>query len=167
MKKKVSLILCGLALLLTVAASLRGAQAYFTANAWAKGGKPIHLGYEERIREEFSSWTKHVTITAEPDSEPVFVRARAYADETVNLTVQDEAGNWTLNEEDGWWYYGPILRAEEATGELLVKITDLPKDAEPGTDFNVIIVYECTRVLYQADGTPYADWSKAERGETP
>ena len=166
MKKRISLILCGLALLLTVCASLRGAQAYFTANAWAKGGHPIHLGHQEEIREKFSSWTKHITVVSEADSEPVYVRVQAFADESVELTITDETGAWT-DGGDGWWYYGPILEDGQSTSELLAKITDLPADAEPGTDFNVIIVYECTRVLYTEDGTPYADWSKAERGETP
>ena len=157
MKKKISFILFGLALLLVLMSRLGGASAYFTSNAWAKGGRTLKLGSVNEIEETFSAWTKHVTVKAEADSEPVFVRARAFADERVELLILSEDGSWT-DGEDGWWYYGPVLSAGESTAELLVKVTKLPEGAVPGTDFNVIVIYECTRALWEADGTPYADW---------
>ena len=157
MKKKL-FGLFALALLLVLAGTLRSSLASFTTYAYALGGKPIRLGSENEIHEEFSSWTKHVTIQANADSEPVFVRARAYADENVSLTITDESGAWT-DGGDGWYYYAYVLAAGESTRELLVRISGLPADAQIGTDFNVVVVYECTRALYRADGTPYPDWN--------
>ena len=43
------------------------------------------------------------------------------------------------------------------TTELEVKFA-FPEGKEP-TNFNVIIIQECTPVLYDAYGNPYADWS--------
>lgn len=164
MKKKASLILCGLALLLVLMTRLGGASAYFTSNAWAKGGRTLTMGSVNEIREEFSAWTKHVTVKAEDDSEPVFVRARAFADESVDLLILSEDGSWT-DGGDGWWYCRMVLSAGESTAELLVKVVKLPVGAVAGTDFNVIVVYECSRALFKADGTPYADWTaQSEKG---
>ena len=157
MKKK-SYGLFGLALLLILCSTLSGAQAYFTANAWASGSKTIRLGSVNEIHEDFLAWTKHVTIQADADSEPVFVRARAYADAAVSLTISDEKNAWT-DGGDGWWYHAAVLNASETSSELLIKVTGLPEGAKPGTDFNVIVVYEYTRALYRADGSAYADWT--------
>ena len=121
-------------------------------------------GSVNEIREEFSAWTKHVTVKAEDDSEPVFVRARAFADESVDLLILSEDGSWT-DGGDGWWYCRMVLSAGESTAELLVKVVKLPVGAVAGTDFNVIVVYECSRALFKADGTPYADWTaQSEKG---
>lgn len=61
---------------------------------------------------------------------------------------------------DGYWYYNDILYGGQKTeGELLVKIAGIPETVKPGTDFNVVVVYESTQVLYGEDGEPYADWS--------
>ena len=43
------------------------------------------------------------------------------------------------------------------TKELLAEIT-IPEDLKDS--FNVVVIQECTQVLYKEDGTPYADWSK-------
>lgn len=39
-----------------------------------------------------------------------------------------------------------------------VPTTDKVKD---GDDLNVVVIYEATPVLYDKDGTPYADWKQA------
>ena len=164
MKKKTAMILGALAILLVLVSRIQGASAYFTANVWAQGGRTLKLGAVNEIREDFSAWTKHVTVRSEEDSEPVFVRARAFADESTELLISSANGSWT-DGGDGWWYYGPVLDAGESTAELLVKVTKLPAGAEPGTDFNVIVVYECTAALFGADGTPFADWTaEAKKG---
>ncbi len=33
------------------------------------------------------------------------------------------------------------------------------EEPEEGDEFNVVVVYESTLVLYDKDGNPYADWS--------
>lgn len=39
-----------------------------------------------------------------------------------------------------------------------MKIDNIP-EGKDGAQFNVVVTYECTPVLYNADGTPYADWT--------
>ena len=56
---------------------------------------------------------------------------------------------------DGYDYYSGIVAPGASTEEMQIKIdsTGLKQD------FNVIVVQECTPVLYDADGNPYADWN--------
>ena len=49
-----------------------------------------------------------------------------------------------------------MLSPEETTTQINVSFV-FPE--EKFERFNVIIIQECTPVLYEADGTPYADWN--------
>ena len=79
----------------------------------------------------------------------------------VSYSFQRE-GSWTL-EEDGYWYYDAVLNPGESTEELLALLDriSLNQDTENGEqqEFNVIVVQEETRALYDGDGNPYADWT--------
>ena len=156
--KKASICAALLAAVLTVCASLPAAWGYFTTYAQAKGGYPLYLGQETEIHEDFSDWTKHVTIENTSELSPVFVRARGFTDSSHSLTYSAPEGGW--HEEEGWWYYEAILQPGETTKTLDVKIS-FPAGEEPeeGDEFNVVVVYESTLVLYDKDGNPYADWS--------
>lgn len=156
MKRK-QWLLAVLALGLVLGASIGPISAYFTTYASAKGGYPIYLGSTTTVYEEFSRWTKHVTITSEEDSQPVFVRARAYCGETYEVSY-DGADAWT-DGGDGFWYCDAILNGGEATAPLDVHIENVPAATEPGESFNVVVVYETTPVQFDEAGEPYADWS--------
>ena len=69
------------------------------------------------------------------------------------FTVQfsGEAGAWEERDGDGYWYYNDVLPAGEMTKELLAEIT-IPEDLKDS--FNVVVIQECTQVLYKEDGTP-------------
>lgn len=142
MKMK-NIFLLALSIVLILATSMNSALAYFTTYAEAKGGYTIHLG-GTNIEEQFSNWTKHVTITSEPNSQPVYVRAKAFAGGQYELSYGGKG--WTQG-DDGYYYYDEILRAGEATTELLIKINDVPESAVEGDHFNVIVIYETTSVL--------------------
>lgn len=165
----------GLSLLtaaLISSAGVSGAVAYFTTYTTAQGGYVIHLGDRTDIRESFDSWTKHVTVTSDPDSEPVYVRARAFC-ARYDLAYTSESGRWTSGKggwnevvpagEDAFYYYTEIVHGGESTDALDVVI-QIPagEDAswEDGDSFQVIVIYESTPVRYHEDGTPYADWTK-------
>ena len=156
MKRK-QWLLAALALVLVLGASIGPISAYFTTYAAAKGGYPIHLGSSTTVYEEFSRWTKHVTVTSEADSQPVYVRARAFWGETYAVTY-DGASGWT-DGGDGFWYYDAILKGGEATAPLDVHIENVPAAVEPGENFNIVVVYETTPVQYDEAGEAYADWS--------
>lgn len=154
--KKTNLILAASAVCLVLSATINTASAYFTTYAEAKGGYTIELGDKTRINENFSGWVKYVTITSAEDSEPVYVRARAFSGSQYPLEYSGDG--WSLG-NDGYYYYGDILSASESTSDLLVQISGVPVNADNDTSFNVIVVYESTPVLYKEDGTPYADWN--------
>ena len=42
----------------------------------------------------------------------------------------------------------------------MVKIENVPvEDVKDGSEFNVVVIYETTPVLYDESGKPYADWN--------
>lgn len=156
MKKK-SMYLAVFAAVLVLAGSAGDAWAYFTTYVEAQGTQTITLGDETTVDEEFSEWTKHVVITSDADSKPVYVRARAYCGSKYELVYG--AGDKWSPKEDGYYYYSDILNAGQKTAELLVQIRNVPEDVTDVSEFNVAVIYETTPVLYDEDGNPYADWN--------
>lgn len=177
MKKK-SIFLFALAIVLILATSISGALAYFTTYAEAQGGHTIELGFNTDIDAEgFSAWTNHVIVINNEYSQPVYVRAKAFAGSAYQLIYFDESGYWgprkkdSKNEvssaDDGYYYYSDILYGGQETTELLVRIENIPTADTQSNDnmlydgfsFNMVVIYEVTPVLYDEDGNPYADWS--------
>ena len=163
-----------LALALVLAMGIAPTWAYFTATTSALGGLTITIGPSTDIEEEVQIGVKHVVISADEDSEPVYVRARAYWGDSagtvtygdIELDQQGTVGwsddtNWTAG-GDGWYYYGPILNGGESADEFLVSISRIREskdDLIDGENFSVVVVYEATPVQYDEAGQPYADWS--------
>lgn len=164
-----------IAIMLVMSAAMGTAWAYFTTYARARGGVLLNLGHEEHIDETFKEWEKTLDIEISADSEPVYLRARAFcADYDVTF---ENSQNWT---EDGdWMYYNFTLepgkdgdgnpipaRLSDRGDELKALINEgkSPENAEEGKIFNVIIVYESTQVQYDDDGNPIApidaDWTR-------
>ena len=86
MMKKAGYSIAVLAFLMVMTAGVGKAWAYFTTYASAEGGITITLGDETEIEEEFSNWEKRVTITSDADSEPVYIRAKAFGSGSYPLT---------------------------------------------------------------------------------
>lgn len=150
----------GAALILTLSVAVGSALAYFTAYVTASGSGTVSLGVPDTdLQEEVVDQAKWVTIK-NIGSYDCYVRVRAFSGAETSLKYEDQkdgtqsGGTWSMG-EDGYWYYNAILPAGETTGTLKIGIT-LPEAADSA---NVIVVQECTPVLYQEDGTPYADWS--------
>lgn len=143
------------------AVSAGSAAAYFTTYATARGGHTIHLGNRTQIREEFSRWTKHVSLRNTGEKE-AYVRVKVFAGREYDLTYSGSE-KWSAG-EDGYWYYEELLPVGEETeildvGIELPVITDEAGNNVAYTeDFNVVVIQECTAVRYKEDGTPYADW---------
>lgn len=157
MKKK-TVFLTALAVILVLTAAIDSAWAYFTTYAEAKGGHALSLGDETKVEEDFSSWTKHVSIQSDADSEPVYIRVKAFCGSEYKLVFSDKSGKWSPG-ADGYYYYSDIVNGGEATAELQVKIENVPEDVTDAESFNVVVIYESTPVLYREDGTPYGDWT--------
>ena len=149
------------ALSLLAVSSPKGALAYFTTYVSAGGSHVVNMGSQTEIHEDVSSMTKHVSVTNVSQINDCFVRVKVFYAGPFDVTYTDrsERGNlWTYSEADGYWYYGPILPAGQSTGILDVKIGDLPEDFDRDS-FNVVVIQECTPVVYDEAGNPVADWT--------
>ena len=154
-------LLTAAAVMLILSAAMGSAWAYFTSYASAKGSQVIHLGHQDRIQEDYKAWQKDIRIELREDSQPSYVRARAYY--TGRLEYADASGRWLYNENDGWWYYHRVMapvfnkksdKFEPDTADILsVSIKDIPVNVTDGDSFNVIVVYESAPVQYKEDGT--------------
>ena len=169
--KKRNCILMGIAVLMILTASVPSALAYFTTYVSAKGMKPVVLGERTEIEEpDFTNWTKKIVITAENPSEPVYVRAQAFAPEGIVLVYSGT--NWSQPDSEGWCYYSDPISNGQSANELDVQIRVRNENGElvnpevkEGDILNVVVVYEYTPVLYKANEAgelvvPYADWGK-------
>ena len=175
--RKRNLILIALVFTLIICATIQPAIAYFTTFVTAKGGYVIKLGDTTKVKETFSNWTKAVTISKDKDSEPVFIRAKVRYEGKYTIDVSGDG--WTVEQGDGYYYYGSsaadtdltALEASKDTTPLKVEIKDVPvavnedgtenqdyKQLKDGESFSVVVVYESTPVRYHDDGTAYADW---------
>lgn len=116
----------GLAILGVVAALLVGsmslgrAWAYFTDTTSATGGIAIKVAPSTDISETFGAGAKHVVITNDEDSVPVYVRVRVDANAE---SLGGVSGTGWADGGDGWWYYGIVVDPAGATDELQVGIT--------------------------------------------
>ena len=162
MKKKYLKTIClaAVVLMLVAGIAVENAMAYFTTYVVAKGGYTVDLGFTRtEIEEEVEYGKKVITLTNTGDYD-CYVRLKALTGdaykESLLYSEPSGAGKWTPGEE-GYYYYSDIVVPEGVTTELEVKFT-FPEGKEP-TNFNVIIIQECTPVLYDAYGNPYADWS--------
>ena len=169
------------ALGMLAALSVESTMAYFTTYVSAGGSQVVNLEARTEIYEDVSEMTKHIVLRNTSEKGDCFVRVKVFygAELTVQMIDVEGKGDW-YDGGDGYWYYGPILEKGGKTAQLdaFIDTTGLVK---PGTDpdaaeeyvkdkFNVVVVQECTPVLYGEDGKPYADWntvytSNAEQGE--
>lgn len=149
------------AVVLVGSMSIHEAMAYFTTYVTAKGGYPITLGSSSTVEEQVENMTKKITITNTGATE-CYVRVKVFSGDMVDISYSgavDGSGSayWIKNESDGYWYYKDIVPAGGKTEVLQAKI-QVAADYEES--FDVIVIQECTPVLYNADGTPYADWER-------
>ena len=166
MKNKISkkiICLAAAAVILTAGFSVGKALAYFTTYTEGKGGVALELGFTETIpQEKVEDGMKKLTVKNTGDFE-CYVRVKALTGDAYSVKYEeaDGAGKWTPG-ADGFYYYSEILPAGSGeTSQLNVIIPKLKEEAgEEPAGFNVIIIQECTPVLYKDGGEPYADWSK-------
>lgn len=149
-----------LAAVLVIGAAAGNSSSYFTTYVTAQGGYPLQLRDAYIVPHEVVDQNvKHISAENTGEVE-CWVRARAIAPTGVEVTYAGEG--WTLG-EDGWYYYGATVQPGASTATLTATIA-MPKSDElnpipEGTEMNVVVVTECTKVLYDDNGAPYADWT--------
>ena len=152
---KKPVVLAAAALVLTASAFADDAMAYFTTYSSATGSVTMDLGFTETVpEEEVDAEGKHVRIANVGDYD-CFVRVKIFS--VIEVGYEPSEG-WTQG-SDGYWYYEPVLAAGETTPELLITYELPDASEEGGTDeFDIIVVQECTPVVYDEAGNPIPDW---------
>ena len=160
MKKKwnkKNLCLAAAAFTLVAGVSVGGTMAYFTTYTVASGGAEIKLGNTTIIPdEEVVNMEKRIAVTNTGDME-CFVRVKVFAGNKYQPGLKftpDAEGTWSQG-DDGYYYCSQIIPAGGTSNTFNVKIDDM--DSED--DFNIIVVQECTAVLYDENGKADADWN--------
>lgn len=156
--KRTAIFIVSLGLCLALIAPVGVAWGYFTSYVTTRGSLPISLGTQTEITEDFSNWTKSISVSNQTGSSPVFIRVKAFSGSNLNLSYDDRnEGLWNLD-ADGYWYYANPVDPGSSTSILKVIIGGAPSDAKENDEFNVVVVYESTLALYDANGKPYANW---------
>ena len=143
------------ALIIISCCAVKPAMAFFT-DTISKDGKflvTLGDGHLDEIDEDVTAMVKRIAIKNTGDYD-VFVRAKAIFPAGIGVEKEESTGWGDLT--DGYYYYDEIISPGESTERLNLKITTSVDD-----DFNVIIIQEATKVLYDEDGNPYADWNSA------
>ncbi len=151
-------VMSAAALGMTAVLAIEGAQAYFTTYVSAGGSQVVNLGAETEIHEGLSNMTKHISVENASAVNDCFVRVKVFCGNelAIDYTEADGGQNWYLG-NDGYWYYRPILAAGTTTTVLDAKIV-LPEGFDKD-NFNVVVIQECTPVVYDASGNATADWT--------
>lgn len=178
-KKRISVMLTVLAMMLPLGAGIGSTWAYFTDHVEAQSrGYAVEAGEPgTELEEEFGSWIKQVRMRNIGEI-PVYVRLAAFCGSEYSL-VHTEDENWLKS--GGYYYYtgnNGILEEGKETPCLLIRILDkngdpLPDRAEgSAAQFNVVVIGERLPLQYDSDGSlippEKADWTKckaAARGE--
>lgn len=154
-----------IAIALAGAVGIAPAWAYFTDSSTATGAMSVNVKPTTDITETYATGVKHVVVANDEDAEgAVFVRAKVFA--ASSLTIEVSGTSWSSADADGWYAYVEALEPGSATEELMVRVgfpavksDELPTGAVIGDNYNVVVIYESTPVLFHEDGTAYADWT--------
>lgn len=155
MIRKKNVIIALAAILAVSVISIPGTMAYFSDYDKASGAAPLKLSWQTELKEKVRDDNKHIQIKNVGDVD-VIVRAQVFGGDFV--TVSDPEGNWTKAGE--WWYYNRILKPGEETTELFAEVK---ASKAPAPDFNVIVVHESQRTVYEDNTTllPPDGWDAA------
>ena len=158
-KKTIGLTLT--AMVLVIGLTVGSAMAYFTTYTIGAGSKVLSLGKTVTIPDEDVVNGKKEIVIQNTGDHDCYVRIKAltganYADSIV-YSEPDGATEWTLG-ADGYYYYSDVVPAKTGSTSQINVAFAFPGGKE-FPDFNVIIIQESTPVLYDANGTPYADWN--------
>ena len=152
---KKPLIMAAATLALTGTLAVGSAMAYFTTYSTAGGGVKMNMGFTETVpKEDVDENGKHITIENTGDYD-CFVRVKAFA--PVELTYNAPNGGWTAGDKV-YGYYDKVLPAGNKTEtELNIKYT-FPSVNDKPEEFNIVVIQECTPVLYDENGNPVYDF---------
>ena len=152
MRNHRKLLIMALSLILCITASVGIAFAYFTDYENARGGAILNLKGQTWIDEDADKDGKTIVIknVNEPD---MVVRVMIIADKD-HLGDITPGTDWSGPDDDGWYYYGKVLKGSaDRDGDETSKLRAEVKVSgnEDINDFDVVVVQEAERVVYDQD----------------
>ena len=155
-KKELFIVLA--VLVMIVAVSVPSAMSYFSTYTETLGTKELHFIYSSEFNESVDGNKKIITIKADADSEPIFVRVKYFAPAGVNVSPIDDTVFW--QERNGYYYYYQPIAGGEETKSLVLAI-NITGDHEEGDVEHVIVIYEAIPAKYNDNGIGFIDWKDA------
>ena len=162
MNKKI-ICLTVVACILLTGCFVKEAMAYFTTYILTEGREVLNLGFTQTKVEEEIVDGKKIVVIRNTGTADCYVRVSAIVAEqyknVISDTEPDGVNNWTEKKGD-FYEYKLVLKAGEATTPLYINISTITtKPGQDADDFNVIVIQECTPILYDENGDTYAGWS--------
>jgi len=154
MKFKLSFLI----LIMLLAVYVPSTLSYFFTYTKAEGTVTVELFDDSTMEECVHNTIKEISVTADEESDPIFVRVKTFAPSDV--MVDSETAGWN-RKDDGYWYYGaPIAGTSSDYKQLFASNADInfdvalpsteENDFEEGDNRHVVVIYEATPALYAA-----------------
>ncbi len=145
------LLITALSLILCLTVSIGLAVAYFTDYEAAKGGAVLHLSGQTEIVETVNDTGKTISISNTGESDMV-VRVMVIGD-SKKVTKITTGENWSGPDNDGWYYYTKVLKknGEDGSSTSDINATITLDEKDDIRDFDVIVVHESERVVYDGN----------------
>lgn len=162
-----------LAAVLVLGASAGNSSSYFTTYVTAQGSETVRLrDVRVEVNDTVEVNTKNIAVHNTGEA-PCYVRAKAIQAGTVQVPITYAGDGWTTAPDSSGYYYYMSILEPGALAPTLYATINLPtsgteKPIPEGTEFNVQVVTECTKVLHDEAGTPlpngpdYAGWTLRE-----
>ncbi len=146
------------ALLMVTAASVKPAMAYFTDSHSAKGSVLVSIGDAKLVPNDSAEGLLKTVSVKNTSNYDAFIRVKAIYSNNfkAELTKEAKANGWSLA-DDGYYYLDEVVAAGETTPEIYIQIEVI--EDEIADKFNVVIVEEATRVIYDEAGNTSCNWN--------
>ena len=153
MRNRSKLLIMALSLILCLSVSVGIAFAYFTDYENARGGAVLRLKGQTWIDEKADDKSKSIVIknVNEPD---MVVRVMIIADKDHLGDIDADGEVWIGPDEDGWYYYSKVLKGSKDRdgGETKPFKAEVKVSGnEDIDDFDIVVVQEAERVVYEQD----------------
>lgn len=152
MRNQKKLLITALSLILCLTVSIGIAAAYFTDYESARGGAILNLSGQTELTEKVDKDGKTISIQ-NVDKPDMVVRVMIIADKSHlgRITLND---NWTGPDENGWYYYGKVLKgSDDKNGDSTTTLraeVNVSGD-EDINNFDVVVVHEAEIAVYDGD----------------
>ena len=145
------------ALLMVGAASVKPAMAYFTDSHKTTGSMLVNIADSQLVPTDSAEGLLKTVSVKNTSNYDAFIRVKAIYSKnfTAELTDEAKANGWS--KKDDYYYYEPVVAAGESTAELKIQIAII--DEQIADSFNVVIVEEATRVIYDEKGNASCNWN--------